>query len=1062
MNEPEETGMIVTADFRAWTEPDNPAKKRINKFQLLPVQPVRNILVIDTETTTDPTQALTFGGWIHGRVETDGTVTRLAEGIFHADDLEDTDPHGYRTLRRETLKGVAQVTPRTREADRHIRFETRTEFVEGTLWKLAYVSRAHVVMFNKPFDLSRLALKASEARGYDYGGFSLQLWKNDLFRPRVAVKHIDSKKAFASFKRPGRKVAGFVDGETNHGFLLDLRTWAFALTGSAHSLRSACEAFGVEHGKHDTETHGVITPDYIDYARRDVRATTELFEKLYTEHRKHPIELEPTQAFSTASVAKQYLYAFGVVPRLAFDNIGLEVLGAAMESFYGGRAECKFRHVAVPVELHDFTSMYPTVNALMGLWWLLTAESIAAVESTESVTAFLESVSLDSMFRRESWPELVGIAEVLPAGDVLPLRAVYAESEGSTIGVNPVVSDEPHFWTIADLVASKILTGKTPKIQRAFRFVASGQLGSLKAASIRGQVDVDPAEDLFVRVVEMRAEAKTRAKQNPSHVVDGRCPCEDCRLSDFLKVFANAGSYGIFSQMNAQDRPKDQPDTVRVIDGRGSEFMATVPGREIPGPMCFPPIATCITGAARLMLVMLERCVTDLGGTWAFCDTDSLAIVANGNGTPLAGPSPTNDTIKALSFAQCAEIRDRFSQLSPYNRLAVPNLLKDEVRAWCLSVSAKRYVLYTVGDDGSPMVVPGKYSEHGLGHLSNPADPTGDRDNRRWIRDYWEWRIRQNLGMKPEPLPWFGRPAVGIFSVSSPTLLRAFARFNEGKSYRDSVKPFSFMMVCFVDTMRSHGVGRLVAPYEPDASRWQDLEWVNLADPQSGTYAVTMDVGSESERTLLGRTYIDILQTHWRHPEPKFLGPDGKRCSGGTVGLLQRRPTVIGRTRLIGKESNKIEEIDAGLVTETTVTTYGESSSVDMQSVARAVLSDRSAESLARLSGSGAFNRLTGRGPVSSRTVERFRSDDGLSPRALRTMLTLAAYLAAETLAVDNADRLALRSGPPETALAAYGRRVGSEPPRRECGCGCGQLVAGRARYAGASCRSRYRRASTA
>jgi len=287
MNEPEETGMIVTADFRAWTEPDNPAKKRINKPQLLPVQPVRNILVIDTETTTDPTQALTFGGWIHGRVETDGTVTRLAEGIFHADDLEDTDPHGYRTLRRETLKGVAQVTPRTREADRHIRFETRTEFVEGTLWKLAYVSRAHVVMFNKPFDLSRLALKASEARGYDYGGFSLQLWKNDLFRPRVAVKHIDSKKAFASFKRPGRKVAGFVDGETNHGFFLDLRTWAFALTGSAHSLRSACEAFGVEHGKHDTETHGVITPDYIDYARRDVRATTELFEKLYTEHRKH-------------------------------------------------------------------------------------------------------------------------------------------------------------------------------------------------------------------------------------------------------------------------------------------------------------------------------------------------------------------------------------------------------------------------------------------------------------------------------------------------------------------------------------------------------------------------------------------------------------------------------------------------------------------------------------------------------------------------------------------------------------------------------------------------------
>jgi len=853
MSDAEETGMIVTADFRAWTEPDRPAKKRVNKRQQLPVQPVRNILVIDTETTTDPTQALTFGGWIHGRVETDGTVTRLAEGIFHADDLEDTDPDGYRTLRREALKGVAHVTPRTREADRHIRFETRTEFVEGTLWKLAYVSRAHVVMFNKPFDLSRLALKASEARGYYYGGFSFRLWKNDLFRPRVVIKHIDSKRALASFKRPGCKVAGFVDGETNHGFFLDLRTWAFALTGAAHTLRSACEAFGVEHGKHDTEMHGVITPDYIDYARRDVLATTELFEKLYAEHGRHPIGLEPTQAFSTASVAKQYLYALGVVPRLALDNLGLDVLGAAMESFYGGRAECRIRHVAVPVELHDFTSMYPTVNALMGLWGLLTAESISAVESTESVTELLESVSLDSMYRRESWPELVGVAEVLPDGDVLPVRAVYAEGEGSTIGVNPVVSDDPHFWTIADLVASKILTGKTPKILRAFRFVGSGRLAALKPVSIRGQIDVDPAEDFFVRVVEMRAEAKARAKRNPSHVVDGRCPCEDCRLSDFLKVLANSGSYGIFSEMNAQDRPKDQPDTVRVIDGRGTESMATVPGREIPGHMCFPPIATCITGAARLMLAMLERCVTDLGGTWAFCDTDSLAIVANENGTPVACPVPTGDTIAALSFAQCAEIRDRFSQLSPYNRLAVPSLLKDEDRAWCLSVSAKRYALYKLDGCGSPVVVPGKYSEHGLGHLSNPADPTGDRDNRRWIGDYWEWRIRQHLGMQPEPLPWFEKPAVGMFSVSSPMLLRAFARFNEGKSYRDSVKPFSFMVVSFVDTMRSHGVGRLIAPYEPDASRWQDLEWVNLADPQSGTYAVTMDMGSESERTLLGK-----------------------------------------------------------------------------------------------------------------------------------------------------------------------------------------------------------------
>ena len=50
---------------------------------------------------------------------------------------------------------------------------------------------------------------------------------------------------------------------------------------------------------------------------------------------------------------------------------------------------------------------------------------------------------------------------------------------------------------------------------------------------------------------------------------------------------------------------------------------------EYPGEYCFPPLASLITAAARLMLALLERCVTDLGGTYAMEDTDSMAIVAN-------------------------------------------------------------------------------------------------------------------------------------------------------------------------------------------------------------------------------------------------------------------------------------------------------------------------------------------------------------------------------------------------------------------------------------------------
>jgi hypothetical protein len=64
-----------------------------------------------------------------------------------------------------------------------------------------------LVGFNLPFDLSRVAFDATNARGRFTGGFSLGLWsyikdgseQQNQFRPRVAMKHIDSKRALKGF-----------------------------------------------------------------------------------------------------------------------------------------------------------------------------------------------------------------------------------------------------------------------------------------------------------------------------------------------------------------------------------------------------------------------------------------------------------------------------------------------------------------------------------------------------------------------------------------------------------------------------------------------------------------------------------------------------------------------------------------------------------------------------------------------------------------------------------------------------------------------------------------------
>jgi hypothetical protein len=62
-------------------------------------------------------------------------------------------------------------------------------------------------------------------------------------------------------------------------------------------------------------------------------------------------------------------------------------------------------------------------------------------------------------------------------------------------------------------------------------------------------------------------------------------------------------------------------------------------------------------------------------------------------------------------------------------------------------------------------------------------------------------------------------------------------------------------------------------------------------------------------------TYGDVDEKYAAHPEAKALGPDGEPCGRGTVGLLQRRPVTAGEIKLIGKESNRLEERMAGLVT---------------------------------------------------------------------------------------------------------------------------------------------------
>lgn len=931
----------LSTAIRAYTERAKKSKTGPKGPQSRETNWPRHVVVFDTETAIDRTQRLTFGSYRFCRWSRDGTrLDCREEGFFYDDQLPKTDPGGFAQLQDYAKSRAADVVPGVPD---EIQLLSRTQFVEKLLYRVAHQARALVVGFNLPFDLSRVAVDCGPARGRFRGGFSLLLWryrknkrkpwKPHPFRPRIRIQHLDSKRAFMQFTQPAevdeddRRPEDGADPYPKYRFrgrFLDLRTLVFALTSRGHSLASACDAFGVEHPKTKAERHGVITPDYIDYNRRDVLASQELLVKLREEFDPHPIELDPCQAYSPASLSKAYFRAMGLrSPAEQFEGFPREVLGQAMTAFYGGRAEARIRKTSVPVVYTDFLSMYPTVQTLMGLWEVLSAESLEVVDATEEFQRLLDRVSVEDVFRPEFWLQLRGFGEVVPEGDILPTRARYNGTEW-TVGVNPVTSKVSLWYGIPDLVASKLLTGRAPRIQRAFRLVPKGRQESLQTTRLRGAVPVDPQrENLFKTVIEERQ----RIKKDP-----GLSEIERDRIQLFLKIFANAGSYGVFVEMNRKPLRPGKSETLSIY-GREGRFDCDSEAPEEPGAYCFPPVASLITAGARLMLALLERSVTDAGGSYAFADTDSMAIVANESGGFVHCKGGSNrsleglEAIQALSWEAVDSIVNRFESLNHYDSKAVPgSILKVEDvnfesatgkqrSIYAFAISAKRYALFTIDSEGHPEVIEGGYSEHGLGQFLNPLNP--DSEETGWIRSVWQGIVEEAFGRPRFEPEWIDQPAVMRSSISTPGLLSRFDRINRKKPYAKQVKPLNFLISVTVDSFEwppeAHKLGgfHLIAPYSSKPAEWLRLSWTDL---HSGREYRIKSWGDSNPAAIRVQTFEDILDRFRDHPEAKSAGSDGNPSDRWTSGLLGRLGVRVLSICHIGKETNLLEQQEKGLL----------------------------------------------------------------------------------------------------------------------------------------------------
>jgi len=609
------------------------------------------------------------------------------------------------------------------------------------------------------------------------------------------------------------------------------------------------------------------------------------------------------------------------------------------QRFSAGAPARHIRKVAVPVVYTDFLSMYPTVNSLMDLWSFVTAREITVDEHCNaSIEAFLRRMTPDELFDPATWKHLTAFVRIVPDGDILPTRGRYtAESNDWQMALNPLYSKDQDradalWFSLPDVVASLLLTrrGRIPKIVDAFRIEAHGKLDGLTPTKLRGAIKVDPRkQDFFKVVIEERKRLSCRFDLSDK---------EKERLERALKVLANAASYGIYAEMIREESERKVAVTCHGIDA--SPYEPRVSHPDVPGEYCFPPFASLITGAARLMLALLEHSVTKLSATYAMEDTDSMAIVATNDGgiVPcLGGPYRTSGgrtAVQALSWKQVEGISKRFVALNPYDRSAVPgSILKIEDdnfdpisgkqrQLWCLAISAKRYALFLRNKKAAPVLLRNgtnntedRWSKHGLGHLLNPTDP--ESEDRDWIARAWTRIVRKAVGLRSRN-PGFGKvPAVGRVTVSSPAAMRPLESLNEGKRYADQIKPFNFLLTAQIKQL-GHPLGvnlerfHLIAPYESDSRKWPRIDWV---DQYTGKrHRITTAGYHGSRQTARVKTYGEVLREYEFHPESKCADTNGNPCGKQTVGLLQRRHIQLDVIQYIGKESNSLEDVESGMV----------------------------------------------------------------------------------------------------------------------------------------------------
>lgn len=886
---------VVTA-IRAWVEahrkdgtPRWPPRKRNTKQPWRPQRYGERVLVFDTETTTDAAQRLLFG--FFRLYERDRLIL---EGLIVGDILD-----------YEQMSTLTEYASRCR-----LPIYSRERFVEEIFYPEVYVEGTLCVGFNLPFDLARMAVRAGCGRGENRRKFRLYMSRR-LRWPDLRIVSLSARAALITFA-PKTKLREW-ERPFFAGRFCDLSATGAAFSGKRHSLHSAGKAFRAYTRKMRVSELGGIDRRSLLYGRQDVRATWALYKALQAEYERHPFATfenerrKPKRGrymgelYSSASIAKQYFRLLGITPVLTQEPpIPRKYLGIAEAAYFGGRADVFVRKCDMPVRVLDFTSMYPTIVCVQELQKLLVAPRIRAKTVTGEIRRLVGQMTSDNplalLYNRRLWRRLNCFVLVEPNGATLPVRFRkdvknrpigrngQRNAEPFTIAVTPFNAGELRWYTLADVIAAVLLGKRVPTIRRAIRFVPEGRRRP-QCAKFRNTVELWSNRPFLKIIVEQKQIAKNGSDADRDLAA----------LALGLKELANS-VYGVNAEVNVKPPKTDDPIAGDVYADVAYESPKVHDER--PGAFANPILASLITGGARLILAMLEREVSDRGGTFTFCDTDSL-------GTNCARRSA--DGIPCLPSSEIEAIIERFDALNPYDVAFVPHLLKVEYPGIadlrCFAVSAKRYVLYRWRPGKRIQIV--KASESALGAIigRTEKETTHKLAGRIWLSILLNHLdVNPNQRRRAKPLIDFDVPMRRKFPISAPVILNRLNPHNKSLSFDYCIKPYGFVQ-SIAPAITGPNEPLPIAPFERDLAKSKRLQWVdyNTGNP------IRLDwSGSSLAGTVPVMRLSEYVYDYGRHPEAKVADSNGNPAGADTVGLLHRLPLQSKRLIRIGKEVDRL------------------------------------------------------------------------------------------------------------------------------------------------------------